>query len=217
MEKLTYFEQIPARRVQIDLVDGEFAAPASWPFNAGSDLHDRVHQGTFLPRLERVKYEADLMCKDPEKIVADLINFGIVRLTIHAECTDDISGLIARLRHKVGGEANFIAALISIGLSINIDTDVDVLLKHADEVEYVQLMGIKDIGQQGQPFDPRVIEKVRTYRRAHPEAYIQVDGGVSLENAKELVDAGVSRVVVGSAILQAADVAAAAASFEALR
>jgi len=217
MDKLAYFDQIPSRRVQVDFIDGEFAFPPSWPYTAGSDMHDRVSQGVFLPRLDRVKYEADLLCKDPEKIAADLINFGFVRLTLHAECTDDVSGLIARMRHRVGAEANFIAALVSIGLSINIETDIDVLLKHAEEVEYVQLMGIKEVGRQGQPFDDRVLDKVRTYRRAYPKAYIQVDGGVSLENAKDLVDAGVSRVIVGSAILHATDLKATAVAFEALR
>ncbi|MFA7302611.1 MAG: HisA/HisF-related TIM barrel protein [Candidatus Paceibacterota bacterium] len=218
MDRLAYFDQIPARRVQVDFVDGVFATPASWPYNTeGSDLRNHIGQGIFLPRLDRVKYEADLLCKDPEKIAPELINFGFVRLTLHAECTDDISGLIARMRHLVGAEANFIAALVSIGLSINIDTPVDVLLKHAEEVEYVQFMGVDTVGRQGEPFNPIVLEKVRAYRRAHPEAYIQVDGGVSLENAKDLVEAGVSRVIVGSAINHAPDLAKTAAAFEALK
>jgi ribulose-phosphate 3-epimerase len=218
MDKIAYFDQIPARRVQVDFVDGVFAFPPSWPYNTpGADLHDRVGQGIILPRLERVKYEADLMCKDPEKIATDLINIGFVRLTLHAESTDDISGLIARMRHRVGAEANFIAALVSIGLSINIETDVDVLLKHAEEVEYVQLMGVKEIGKQGQPFDTRVLDKVRAFRRAHPQAYIQVDGGVSLENAHDLVEAGVSRVIAGSAVLHATDLQSTARAFESLR
>jgi len=216
-EKLTYFDQIPTRRVQVDIVDGIFAMPPSWPFIDGTDLHDRVIRGEYLPRLDRVKYEADLLCKDPESIAADLINFGFVRLTIHAECTDDISGLIARLRHKVGAEANFIAALVSIGLSIDIDTPTEVLLKHADEVEYVQFMGIENVGRQGEPFDKRVLEKVRAFRAARPDAYIQVDGGVSLENAKDLVSAGVSRVIAGSAILHATNLSSTVAAFESLR
>ncbi|PIR83475.1 hypothetical protein COU19_00020 [Candidatus Kaiserbacteria bacterium CG10_big_fil_rev_8_21_14_0_10_56_12] len=218
IDALAYIDQIPSRRVQVDFVDGSFASPASWPFNVpGADLHDHVGQGIFLPRLDRVKYEADLLCKEPEKIVADLINFGFVRLTLHAEATDDVSGLIARMRHLVGAEANFIASLVSIGLSINLDTPVDVLDKHFDEVEYVQFMGVKIIGRQGEPFDPRVIEKVRAFRKAHPTAYIQVDGGVSLENAKDLVEAGVSRLIVGSAIMHATDLQKTAAAFEGLR
>lgn len=217
VDKLSRIDQVKPHRVQVDMVDGVFAEPASWPFTAGQDLHDRVATGTLLPHVDRVKYEADLMCKDPEALVTRLVNFGFVRLTLHAECTDNISALIARVRHLVGAEANFVAALISIGLSINVDTDNSVLLEHAEEVEYVQFMGVQSIGKQGQPFDPRVIEKVKAFRAARPDAYIQVDGGVTLDNAKDLVDAGASRLVAGSVLATATDLPATLARLEALR
>jgi ribulose-phosphate 3-epimerase len=217
LEKLAYFDQVRAHRVQIDMVDGVFAEPASWPYTALADLHDRAATGTLLPHVDRVKYEADLLCKDPEAIVTQLVNMGVVRLTLHAECTDNISGLIARIRHLVGAEANFVAALISIGLSINVETDISMLLDHSEEVEYVQFMGITNIGKQGQPFDPRVIEKVRAFRQARPNAYIQVDGGVTFDIAKELVDAGASRLVAGSLFQNATDLPATMARLEALR
>jgi len=218
LEKLTFLDQVRVHRVQIDMVDGVFAGPASWPFAAGQqDLHDRAATGMLLPHVDRVKYEADLLCKDPEPFVADLVNLGFVRLTLHAESADNISGLIARVRHLVGAEANFVAALISIGLSINVETDISVLLEHSEEVEYVQFMGITNIGKQGQPFDPRVIDKVSAFRAQRPNAYIQVDGGVNFDVAKQLVDAGASRLVVGSTLSNAADMPATFAQLEALR
>lgn len=216
LEKLAYFDRVKAHRVQIDMVDGEFAAPASWPFTAEHELHDKAATGEILPHIDRVKYEADLFCKDPERIVTSLVNLGVIRLTLHAESIDNISGLIARVRHMVGAEANFVAALISIGLSINVDTDVSVLLEHSEEVEYVQFMGIAKVGQQGQPFDPRVIEKVREFRKQRPNAYIQVDGGINMEIAQQLVEAGASRLVVGSTLLKSTDLPATMAQLEAL-
>jgi len=78
-------------------------------------------------------------------------------------------------------------------------------------------MGIAKIGRQGQPFDQRVFEKARTFRARHPEVPIQVDGGISLENAKKLVVLGVSHFIIGSAIMRAGDPAAAIAEFEALQ
>jgi ribulose-phosphate 3-epimerase len=217
LEKLTFFDQIPSHRVQIDMVDGVFAFPPSWPYTAGTDLHDRVATGTLLPRLDRVKYEADLLCKDPESIATDLLNLGIARLTVHAECTDDIVGLIARMRRLVGAEADFVAALVSIGLSINIDTDIAVLVGLAGQVEYVQFMGIDVMGKQGQPFNPKVIEKVKAFHAKCPGMIIQVDGGVSLENAKELVQAGASRLIIGSAILHATNLASTVTALEDLK
>lgn len=217
LDKLAFFDQVKAHRVQIDMVDGVFASPASWPFTAGQDLHNRAATGTLLPHVDRVKYEADLFCKDPEPIITDLVNMGVVRLTLHAECTDNISALIARVRHLVGAEANFMAALISIGLSINVDTPTAVLLEHSEEVEYVQFMGIKETGKQGQPFDMRVIDKVREFRGARPNAYIQVDGGINFEIAEQLVAVGASRLVVGSLLLTSNDFPATMAKLEALR
>jgi ribulose-phosphate 3-epimerase len=217
LEKLTYFEQIPAGRIQIDMVDGVFATPPSWPYLAGSDLHDRVQRGEMLPRLDHVKYEADLMCVDPVAIATDLINFGVQRLTVHAESTKDVGALIADMRKKTGAEANFIEMLVSVGLSIGMETDISVLVEHASEVEYVQFMAIDTIGRQGEPFNPKVIEKVKAFHLQCPEVIIQVDGGISLENAKDLVAAGASRLNIGSALLTAADLRKTVASLEAIK
>ncbi len=217
LEKLTYFEQIPAGRIQIDIVDGIFVFPPSWPFTEGTDLHDRVERGELLPRLDHVKYEADLMCKDPEAIATDLINYGVQRLTVHAECTDDVGGLLSSMRRKTGAEANFIEMLVSVGLSIDMQTDISVLVEHASQVEYVQFMSIDTIGKQGEPFDPKVIDKIRAFHEQCPEVIIQVDGGISLENARELVEAGASRLNIGSALLTAPDLRKTVAALEAIK
>ena len=78
-------------------------------------------------------------------------------------------------------------------------------------------MGIARIGRQGQPFDRRVFEKIKTFHAKHPEIVLQVDGGVSLENTHRLLAFGVSDLVVGSALLKAHDIADAFALFEALQ
>ncbi|MEK7554105.1 MAG: HisA/HisF-related TIM barrel protein, partial [Patescibacteria group bacterium] len=71
--------------------------------------------------------------------------------------------------------------------------------------------------RQGQPFDKRVLEKIKTFRAQHPEVTLQVDGGVSIENAKELLNLGVSNLVVGSAIVRAKNPSAVIAKFESLQ
>jgi ribulose-phosphate 3-epimerase len=64
-------------------------------------------------------------------------------------------------------------------------------------------MGIDTIGFQHQPFDAKVIDKIKEVRAAYPEIPISVDGGVSLENGSALLEAGANRLVVGSAIFEA--------------
>ena len=75
-------------------------------------------------------------------------------------------------------------------------------------------MGIDKIGFQGQPFDERVLENVRKIRKAHPEMPISIDGSVNFDTAKSLVDAGATRLVSGSAILEADDFTQAIAQLE---
>jgi ribulose-phosphate 3-epimerase len=84
------------------------------------------------------------------------------------------------------------------------------------DIDFVQFMGIAKIGAQGQPFDERVLEKVRVFHARHPDVPIQVDGGVSVKNAKKLLSSGVSTLVMGSGILRAKDPAALIAEIEAL-
>jgi ribulose-phosphate 3-epimerase len=61
-------------------------------------------------------------------------------------------------------------------------------------------MGIKNVGFQGQDMDEKVYETISAIRAKYPELPISVDGGVTLENAGDLVDAGATRLVSGSAI-----------------
>jgi ribulose-phosphate 3-epimerase len=78
-------------------------------------------------------------------------------------------------------------------------------------------MGIAKIGRQGEPLDERIYEKIRVFRSRHPDVPVQVDGGVTLENAKKLLGLGVDSLVVGSAITRAPNPAAAFTAFENLK
>ena len=210
-QKLALFTRIPSvDRIQIDVVDGKFAAPISWPYSAPMELRNMVARGDTLPEIDHIAYEIDLMCFDVLHAVDDWLALGVSRLTFHAESATDLPRLLAsaRTRHENG--------LISFGCALNTVSNLALIESCIDQIEYVQFMGIERIGRQGQPFDPRVLEKVGTFSAQHPDIAIQVDGGVSLENARTLVALGVSHLVIGSAILRAADPAAALAAFEAL-
>lgn len=209
-EKLSLFSRIPsASRIQIDVVDGRFASPASWPYTAPTEWQYRVERREMLPRLDRFEYEIDLMCADPESAAEEWLTLGATRLSFHAESVTDLPRLLSFARRRYG-------SFISFGLALNIASDLALIEPCFSEIEYVQFMGIAQAGRQGQPFDERVFEKVRVFLDRHPGFPVQVDGGVSLENAKKLVGLGVTNLVVGSALLRANDPAAAFAAFEAL-
>lgn len=213
-EKLALFTSIPSVfRIQIDVVDGTFAEPASWPYSAPEEIQYMVEHHEMLPHLDRVVYEIDLMCVNAERTAQAWLALGATRLTFHAESTSDLPRLLESARKRYGAGADFAAGLISFGIAINTASDLALIEPCLGEIEYVQLMGIARIGQQGQPFDERVFEKVRIFHSRHPDIALQVDGGVSLGNAKKIIALGVSNLIVGSALTHTSDPAAEIAKF----
>lgn len=212
-EKLALFARFPkVARIQIDVVDGKFASPASWPYSAKAtqgtpypELEMMVRNGEMLPHLDCVEYEVDLMCLDAEDAAALWLALGATRLIFHAESATDLPRLLALARGRFGAGDGFVPNLISYGLALNVASDLALLEPCLDEIQFVQFMGIARIGQQGQAFDERVIKKIREFRAKHPEVPVQVDGGVNLVSARKLVALDVKNLVVGSGILKASD------------
>lgn len=217
-EKISLFARIHSvGRIQIDVVDGRFAGTASWPYSAPEEFRTMVKRREMLPRLDCIEYEIDLMCFDSEEAAAAWLALGATRLTFHAESATDLPQLFARVRKRFGAGDDFASGLVRFGLAINIASDLALIEQCLGEIEFVQFMGIARIGRQGQSFDRRVFEKVRVFLHRHPDVPVQVDGGISLPSARQLVALGVSNLVIGSSILKAGDPAAAVAAFENLQ
>jgi len=214
-KKLALFTGIESvRRIQIDVVDGRFATPASWPCSAPptpkataghseatkgtpySELEVMVQKGEMLPHADRVEYEIDLMCFDGVQVAGAWLAVGASRLTFHVESVIDPGHLLSAVQKRHG-------EIVSYGLAINISSSLSLIEPYLDSIEYVQFMGIAEIGKQGQPFDARVLNKISVFRSKHPSVAVQVDGGVSIETAQRLIKLGVSSLVVGSALLRA--------------
>jgi ribulose-phosphate 3-epimerase len=216
-DKLDLLIKIPSvTRIQIDIVDGIFASPASWPYFAPQELEAMVKKGRMLPALDRVEYEIDMMCIDAERAIDSWLAIGASRVTFHIESTTNLPKLVASSRRRYGN-GGLVPRLISFGCAINIGSDISLLESCVNKIEYVQFMGISRIGRQGQIFDKRVFEKIKLFRNQHHEVFLQVDGGVSLGNARELVKLGVSDLIVGSAIMRAKDPSEIIAKFESLQ
>ena len=180
-------------RVQIDVVDGQFASPPTWPYSEQHTLKEDelLSYGPF-------QYEVDLMVQNPMEVAPLWVEAGANRLTIHSESIDDFSLVNKTLREQLGYEKGFAPELLSIGLALQMDTNLHSVEEHLAAIDYVQFMGIAKVGVQGQPFDERVYERIEHFRKHYPQVPIQVDGGVSLESAPKLLSLGVSRLVVGS-------------------
>lgn len=212
-DKLTQLRGL-SDEVQIDIVDGKYAAPPTWPYaGTPSDPSRMLADGEMLPGAGEFRIEVDLMSADPETVAGSWIGLGASRLTIHAESTRFLPRLLENLGTVYGHEKGFASELLTLGFAIGAETDIALIEPFLDRIEYVQFMGIRSIGKQGQPFEQSIIPKIRTFRKRYPDMVVQVDGGVSLQTAPQLLEAGVSRLVVGSALWKSGDVAATLRAF----
>ncbi len=193
--------------VQIDIVDGVYAGPASWPYtkDAKDEPARMLENGEMLPYAGSFRFEIDLMSRDPESVAGTWIALGATRLTVHAESTPYLGQFLRDTRAKYGHEKDFAEGFLSLGIAIGAQTDLSLVEPYLDRIDYVQFMGIETIGHQGEPFSASVLPRIAAFRKQHPGMQITVDGGVSGANAAALLAAGVSRLVVGSAIWKAPD------------
>jgi len=194
--------------VQIDMVDGIFAPHArkSWPFADVYGMGEFRRIGAEedgLPFWDSFFFEADLMVREPERMLEDIIAAGFGRVVIHMGSTGQFRDIVERLR------AFDVETVVALSLE---DDPVDIEI-YADDIDAIQCMGISRIGTQGQQTDERIYERVSTLRAMYPDRIISVDGGVTLANAPLLIGAGADRLVSGSAVFGADDIGKAIADF----
>ena len=202
-------------QVQIDIVDGTFASPPTWPYDTGPDeLAHMLAAQDMIPHSGQCKVEVDLMVKHPERSVGAWIELGASRVTIHATSSTHLQSLLNEFKTVYGHDKEFSDGLLSIGIAIPSDVDPETLAPYLGQIDYVQFMGIKRVGRQGEPFDTGVLRSIATFRKRHPDTPVQVDGGVSLLTAPKLLELGVSRLVVGSALWKAPNLSEALSAFE---
>ena len=190
-----------ATRVQLDICDGGFVDATTWPYtNNGPSVAELIEEGRVLLHADTLHYCVDLMVSNPEEILVDFIELGATRLTIHFTSTKDFRATVGMIRERYGYDKEFAPDLLSVGMAVPIGLSYTEFAPFLDLVDFVQFMGIVHIGRQGQPFDKGVVVSIREFHKRYPDVTIQVDGGVSLETAPLLLDAGADRLAVGSAL-----------------
>lgn len=189
-----------APTVQIDIVDGIFAKPASWPFVPAGE------PAAAAMLCERYEVQVDIMAVDPYAQAAAWVAAGAQELVIHLESIADLDPLKA-LRQQAG---------VRLWLAGADTLPVARYLAHQADIDGVQLMGIHTIGQQGQPPSPHVETNIRALRERAPNLRIQIDGSVNEQTLPLWRAAGATDFVVGSAITQATDPRAAYCALRAL-
>lgn len=178
--------------LHVDVMDGRFVPNIS----IGIPVVECLRKATRLP------LDTHLMIVEPEKYIAEFIKAGANRVLIHQEATVHLDRALAMIReHRA-----------EAGVVINPATPVAMLSEVLDKVDTVLVMSVNP-GFGGQKFIPNALEKIRQVNqwraRYNGRFRIEVDGGVDLENAADLAQAGVNSFVAGTSIFHTPDPAAA--------
>jgi ribulose-phosphate 3-epimerase len=185
---------------------------------AGADLlHVDVMDGHFVPnitigppvvaalrKVTRLPLDVHLMITEPDRYLEAFVSAGASMVTVHVEVLPHLHRTLGRIR-ELGAQA---------GVALNPSTPVGSIHDVTELLDHVLVMSVNP-GFGGQSFIPRSIAKVAEARAllqaAGSGAAIEVDGGVDLTNARDLVQAGTSILVAGAFIYGAPEPALALA------
>ena len=176
--------------------------------NGAVYLHFDVMDGVFVPSISfgmpvlasikpAVKQVIDthLMITEPIRYVEAFQKAGADSVTVHIEACEDVKATLNKIR-ECG---------MKVGLSINPETDVKEVVPYLEEVDMILVMCVHP-GFGGQKFIPESLDKIRAIRamvnEKNLETDIQADGGVYVENVREVLDAGANVIVAGSAVFR---------------
>ncbi len=192
-EKVAHFAPL----VQVDISDGVFTKVTTWPYNGrDTDFFESLHtEADGWPEWEQVDVELHLMIQNPEQELDKWLRTGPTSVVFHIEATEHVEECIEKIK----------TAGVGVGIAIKPRTPLEVLYPFVDTIDYIQCMGSNDLGKHGVELESSVLSRITELHSRFPNSIISIDIGVREENARELLEAGVSKLVVGSALLDASD------------
>ncbi len=170
--------------------------------------HLDIMDGLFVPNISYgmpvvkaiAKYadkplDAHLMIVDPDRYIQTFADLGVYMLTVHYEACTHLHRTIQAIK----------ATGMKAGVALNPHTNVELLKTIICDVDLVLIMSVNP-GFGGQSFIPETFQKVKDLkeliRNKKATALIEVDGGVTMENAQALVEAGADVLVAGSFVFK---------------
>lgn len=192
-EDVRAVEAAGADRIQIDVMDGRFVPNITFGTQAVESLRP----------LTKLTLEAHLMVEPPEDFIDKFARAGADTIIIHQESTPHLHRALQHVR-SLGKKT---------GVALNPSTPAVVIEPVLNLVDMVLVMTVNP-GFGGQKFIPETLAKIRevrnTARMKGQEYEVEVDGGINVDTALSVVEAGANVLVVGSAVFDSNEGVAAA-------
>ena len=188
-EQISLIEKGGADLIHLDIMDGHFVPNITF----GAPVIKKLRKVTEIP------FDVHLMIENPERYIGDFVDAGADIITVHQESTVHLHRLIQQIK------SYGIKAAVSLNPATSLETIEFVL----EDLDMVLIMSVNP-GFGGQSFIPQCKEKIKRLKKMIDDkglnVDIQVDGGVKLDNIKEIVDCGANVLVAGSAIFDSEDI-----------
>jgi ribulose-phosphate 3-epimerase len=178
-------EEGGADMIHVDVMDGHFVPNLT----IGPPVIKALRNYTKLP------FDVHLMISPVHKYIKDYANAGADIITIHPEATDNLVNSINHIKELKK----------KVGISLNPDTEIDVIINLLDQIDLVLIMSVFP-GFGGQKFIPEIVKKIEELNKIKIEKNlnydIEVDGGINFTNSKTVLNAGANILVSGTTIFK---------------
>ncbi len=182
-EEIQAVEKAGADWIHIDVMDGHFVPNIT----VGPLIVEAANRVTDLP------LDVHLMIENPDRYIPEFVEAGADILTVHIENCPHLHRTIQHIK-SFG---------IKAGVVVNPATSLSLLEEILGDIDLVLLMSVNP-GFGGQKFIPAVLDKIEYLReileKSGSNVEVEVDGGIKVDNAAEVVSAGTDVLVVGSGI-----------------
>ena len=197
LEDIRKVEKGGADLLHIDVMDGHFVPNIT----IGPLILESIKDRTNIP------FDVHLMIENPDLYIQDFVKSGASIITVHVEACKHIHRTIQNIK-SYG---------IKAGVSLNPGTSLSTIEYILNEVDMVLIMSVNP-GFGGQKFVASAFDKISSLKKMindrNLDVEIEVDGGIKLENATEVIKAGADILVAGSAIFHSEDIEEAIGKFK---